>query len=76
VTDKPRGTEAAEEQVDSRAKSLEHGGEGHEDIEGDPEAAEKAAEAMLEESEERTFDRAPRDPEDESVPRRTSDETA
>jgi len=63
-----------EKRTDRRAKSLEHGGEGHE-VEGDPEAAERAAEAILEESEERTFDEAPRDPEDDSVPRRSSEET-
>jgi hypothetical protein len=64
----------SKEHVKDRARSLEHGGEGHE-VDGDPEAAERSAEAILEESEERTFDNAPRDPEDDSVPRRSSDET-
>jgi hypothetical protein len=66
----------SEEHVKDRAKSLEHGGEGHEGVEGDPEWAERAAEAMLEESEERTFDPDSRKHEGGDVPRRSSDETA
>ena len=66
----------SEEHVEDRARELAEGGEGHEDIEGDQEKAEKAAEQILRESEERTFDPAARDHEDESVIRRDSEEAA
>lgn len=62
--------------VEDRARELEHGGEGVEDIEGDPGKAERAAEQILTESEERTADPATVDPEDDSVIRRNSEETA
>ncbi|MQA99998.1 MAG: hypothetical protein GEU78_06850 [Actinobacteria bacterium] len=66
----------SEEQVEERARELEHGGEGVEDIEGDAAKAERAAERILEDSEGRTFDPATVDPEDDSVIRRNSEETA
>jgi hypothetical protein len=66
----------SEDQVEDRARELEHGGEGAEDIEGDPDKAERAAEQILTESEERTVDPATVDPEDDSVIRRDSEETA
>jgi hypothetical protein len=62
--------------VKDRAKSLEKGGEGHDEVEGDPEAAERSAEAMLEDSEARTFDPDTRKHEGGDVPRRSSEETA
>lgn len=64
------------EHVEERAKKLARGGEGHTGIEGDPEASDRAASAILEESEERVQDDAARDPLDDSVIRRDSDETA
>ena len=65
-----------EERVEDRARELSEGGsEGH-DVEGEPDAATRAARAILEESEERTVDPAARDPEDDSVVRRDSQETA
>jgi hypothetical protein len=72
----PKQPPPSKEHVKDRAKSLEHGGEGHEDVEGDPEASERAAEAILEESEERTFDPDTRKHEGGAVPRRSSEETA
>ena len=75
MTERP-SDDPLDEQVEERAKKLAKGGEGHEDIEGDPEAADRAADAILEESEERTFDEATRDPEKDTVIRRSSDETA
>jgi hypothetical protein len=74
--DAPAKPPPSDEHVKERAKKLEHGGEGQEDIEGDSEAAEKAAESILEESEERTFDPDSRTHEGGDVPRRSSDETA
>ena len=72
LTDKP----PSEEHVEGRARQLAEGGEGHEEIEGDPAKAEKAAAQILTESEERTFDPATRDHEDDSVIRRDAEETA
>jgi hypothetical protein len=66
----------SEDHVEERARELEYGGEGVEDIEGDADKAERAAERMLEESEGRTFDPATVDPKDDSVIRRGSEETA
>jgi hypothetical protein len=66
----------SEGHVEDRARQLAEGGEGHEDIEGDPSKAEKAAGQILRESEERTHDPAARDHEDDSVIRRDSEETA
>ena len=66
-----------DERVEDRARELAEGGsEGHDAVEGDPEAAARAARSILEESEERTADPAARDPEDDSVVRRESQETA
>lgn len=66
----------SEEHVEERARELAEGGEGVEDIEGDPEKAERAADQILTESEDRTFDPATVDPTDDSVIRRRSEETA
>jgi hypothetical protein len=66
----------SDEDVEARARELAEGGEGVEDIEGDPDKAERAAEQILTESEERTFDPATVDPTDDSVIRRDSEETA
>ncbi len=65
----------SDEHVEHRARELEHGGEGAEALEGDPDVAERAAETILEESEERTFEDATVDPEADTVVRRSSDET-
>lgn len=74
--DPPPQPPPSDEHVKDRAASLEHGGEGHEGVEGDPEAAKRAAEAILEESEERTLDPDTQTHEGGDVPRRTSEETA
>jgi hypothetical protein len=66
----------SDDNVEDRARELEHGGEGHEDIEGDESKAERAAEQILEESEGRKFDPATVDPEDDSVIRRDAEESA
>jgi hypothetical protein len=70
------GSESNPSNVDKRADELESGGEGHSALEGDHEAATKAARRLLEESEARTFDPAVTDPEEEGVIRRSSEETA
>ena len=66
----------SDEHVEDRARELTHGGEGHEDIEGDESKAERAAEKILEDSEGRKFDPATVDPENDSVIRRKSEESA
>jgi hypothetical protein len=63
------------DKVAARARELEHGGEGHEGLDGDPESAARASQRMLEESEARTHDPATTDPESDDVLRRSSDET-
>ncbi|CAN5768519.1 hypothetical protein BH18ACT15_BH18ACT15_07460 [soil metagenome] len=60
----------------SRARQILHGGEEHARAAGDEASAEKAAHRILEESEERTNDKAAYDPEDDDVIRRGSEETA
>ena len=73
----PDVLEPSDDQVEDRATGIAKGAEDDGKVaEGDPERARRAAEAILEESEERTFDNATRDLEDESVPRRSSEETA
>ena len=67
--------DAYSEKVERLAKKLLHGGDGNLPS-GDMEAARRAARRMLQESEERTFDAATTDHEDEGVIRRTSTETA
>lgn len=66
----------SDDAVEERAQELAHGGEDAEELEGRPEDAERAAERILDESEERTFDPATLDPERDTVIRRSSDETA
>ncbi|MDQ3985292.1 MAG: hypothetical protein M3280_02185 [Actinomycetota bacterium] len=62
--------------VDERAKEILNAREEAGKVaEGDEEKAHKAAETMLEESEERTFDPATADPDKDTVIRRSSDET-
>ena len=66
-----------DKQVDNRASGIAAGGEDNEVVaDGDEDRAKTAAEQILEESEERTFDNATVDLEDDSVPRRSSEETA
>jgi hypothetical protein len=62
--------------AERRARKMLHGGEGHDETAEDPRTARRAAEQILEESDERTFDPAAHDHEDDSVIRRSSDETA
>jgi hypothetical protein len=69
--------EAPDRRVAERARELLEGGaEGRAPVAEDDAEAEVAARRILEESEERTRDPAARDPEDGSVIRRSSDETA
>lgn len=73
----PEDPKPSEEQVEERAEELATGGEDDDKVaEGDVNRAKRAAEAILEESEERTFDNATVDPDDDSITRRTSSETA
>ena len=73
----PDKLEGSDDQVDDRATGITKGSEDDGKVaEGDPERARRAAAAILEESEERTFDNATVDLDDESVPRRSSEETA
>ncbi|CAN5511542.1 hypothetical protein BH24ACT26_BH24ACT26_14640 [soil metagenome] len=63
--------------VEERAKELLHGGqEGRAPVANDAAGANVAAQRILAESEERTVDPAARDPEDDSIIRRSSEETA
>ena len=65
-----------DEQVEDRATGIAAGGEDDKTVaEGDAARAKRAAEAILQESEERTFDNATVDPDDDSVNRRKSEET-
>ena len=63
------------DKVASRARELEHGGEGHEGLDGDPKRAARASRRILEDSESRTRDPATTDPESDDVIRRSSEET-
>ena len=73
----PDVIEPDDDQVGNRATGIGAGGEDDDKVaEGDADKAKRAAEQILKESEERTFDNATVDPDDESVPRRSSDETA
>ncbi len=72
MTDRP-----PPEGVEERAEELLRGGrEGRVRVPSDEDSARTVAERLLEDSEERTADPAARDPEDPSVIRRTSEETA
>lgn len=67
----------SDRRVDERARKIADGKEDDGKVAGgDDEAARKAAERILEESEERIFDNATVDQDDDSVPRRGSSETA
>jgi hypothetical protein len=71
------GTSASREKVERRAKELVDGGrETTPPIAENPETGRRAADRLLAESEARTLDPAARDPEDDSVIRRSSEETA
>ena len=59
-----------------RAQEILHGGEEHARVAGDRATVERAARRILEESDERTEDKAAYDPEDDDVIRRGSQETA
>jgi hypothetical protein len=63
------------DKVSERARELLEGGDEGQRPEN-REAAEQMAARLLEDSEERTLDPAARDPEDDGVIRRSSDETA
>lgn len=60
----------------ARAREMRHGGEEHARGADDEATAAKAAHRILEESAERTSDKAAYDPEDDDVIRRGSEETA
>jgi hypothetical protein len=65
----------SDDKVRQRAREIREGGsEGTAPVEED--AAERMAARLLEESEERTLDPAARDPENDEVIRRSSEETA
>ena len=67
----------SERRVEERARKIVDGQEDEGKIaEGEKATAKRAADAILEESEERTFDNATVDIEDDTVSRRKSDETA
>ena len=66
-----------DEHVTERAKKIVDGQEDQGKIaEGDSDKAERAADAILKDSEERTFDEATIDPDQDNVIRRSSEETA
>lgn len=65
-----------DEQVEDRAAEIAAGKEDSDKVaEKDAKSAKRAAAAILEESEERMFDNATVDPDDDSVHRRKSEET-
>jgi len=71
------GPQRDPERVDQRAAELLHGGgEARAPVADDESSARAAAERILEESDERVADRAARDLDDDSVIRRSSEETA
>ena len=73
----PEVIEPDDKQVGDRATGIGAGREDDDKVaEGDADKAKRAAEQILKESEERTFDNATVDPDDDSVPRRSSEETA
>ncbi len=66
-----------EEHVTERAKKIVDGQEDDGKVaEGDVNKAKRAADAILKDSEERTFDEATVDPDQDNVIRRSSEETA
>ena len=68
--------DADDRQIADRATGIGTGGEDDEKVaEGDAETAQRAAKQILKESEERVLDNATVDLEDDSVPRRSSEET-
>ncbi|MDQ3661233.1 MAG: hypothetical protein M3454_09290 [Actinomycetota bacterium] len=67
--------EPSAEAIEERARKLEHGGEGHESLTDDRDAARRAAEQMLRESEERVADPATTDRFDDDAIRRSSEDT-
>lgn len=64
-----------EDAIEKRAREIESG-KGDDPEVTDSESARRAAEAILDESEERVADPAARDPENDTVIRRDSEETA
>ena len=73
----PDVLEPSDDQVKDRATGIGAGGEDDTKVaEADPDRAQRAAEAILKESEQRTFDNATVDIDDDSVSRRSSEETA
>ena len=72
----PDVLEPSDDQVEDRATGIAKGSEDDSKVaEGDAERARRASEQILRESEERTFDNATRDIDDDSVSRRKSGET-
>lgn len=70
-------TSLPEEHVTERAKKIVDGQEDDGKVaDGDPDKAKRAADAILKDSEERTFDEATVDPDQDNVIRRSSEETA
>ena len=73
----PDVLEPSDDQVEDRATGIAKGSEDDAKVaEGDAARARRASEQILKESEERTFDNATRDLDDDSVSRRSSSETA
>lgn len=73
----PEGLEPDDRQIADRATGIGAGREDDDKVaDGEADKAQRAAEQILKESEERTFDNATVDLEDDSVPRRSSEETA
>lgn len=72
----PDVLEPSDDQVEDRATGIAKGSEDDAKVaEGDPETARRASEQILRESEERTYDNATHDIDDDSVSRRKSHET-
>ena len=69
-------TETYEDKVERLARKLLHGGDGNHEDTMDIESARRRARRMLDESEERTREATDLDPDDDSVIRRSSSETA
>jgi hypothetical protein len=69
-------TETYEDKVERLARKMMFGGDGNSDAMMDIETARRRARHMLEESEQRTREATDLDPDDDSVIRRSSTETA
>jgi hypothetical protein len=67
--------EPSAEAIEERARTLEHGGEGHEGLRDNRDASRRAAEQILRESEERIADPATTDRSEDDAIRRSSEDT-